>query len=133
MKQEEFQAYVTEILTQVQRNLEVKGKEYARTGDRLSNFKKAAQLENTAPEVALYGMQAKHLVSISDLITDIRLGSTYAPDITWLEKLGDEITYSILLYAMIRGRYLREKEKEKEALENYCASAKKHKKESEKS
>lgn len=124
MIQEDFKRYADEILARVSLNLQCKGKEYAATNDRLSNFKKAAQLENTAPEVALYGMQAKHLISISDMIADIRDTATYAPDDIWLEKLGDEITYSILLYAMLRGRYLREKEKEKEALKEFCASAK---------
>lgn len=124
MTNEEFKRYADEILARVSLNLQSKGKEYAEQHDRLSNFRKAAQLENTTPEVALYGMQVKHLVSISDLITDIRDHSTYAPDPVWLEKLGDEITYSILLYAMLRGRYLRNREKEKEALKEYCASAK---------
>lgn len=76
-----------------------KADEYAR-GDRLSNFKKAAQLMNCTPEKALFGFVAKHIVALSDFVNDLDSGVNQTPE-RWTEKTGDIINYMILLEALI--------------------------------
>lgn len=78
-----------------------KNKEYARGGDKLSNFKKAAALQSCEPSSALYGMLAKHLVSIADLINDREKGKEI-PTVLWEEKIGDALNYLFLLDAVVK-------------------------------
>ena len=79
-------------------NLQVKGRQYARSGqvDRLGQFDKAASLQGCNPGQACYGMMAKHLTTLSDYVNDpagVSLGQ-------WEEKIGDSITYLLLLMAI---------------------------------
>lgn len=72
MKTEEFNEiveYVKEKL--ITKTLIRKGKEYARGGDRLSNFKRIAAALGCTPEAALVGTWMKHIVSILDMVNDI--------------------------------------------------------------
>lgn len=72
-----------------------KAKEYA-IGDRLYNFKRAAEISRTTPAKALAGMWMKHVVSVIDLIE----GSTEPTAERINEKIGDAINYLILLEAI---------------------------------
>lgn len=45
-----------------------KNYEYSRGGDKLYNFKRAAEIGRTTPERALWGMTVKHWVSLIDQI-----------------------------------------------------------------
>ena len=72
-----------------------KAKEYA-IGDRLYNFKRAAEIQRTTPAKALAGMWMKHVVSVIDLIE----GSTEPTEERVNEKIGDAINYMILLEAV---------------------------------
>lgn len=76
-----------------------KGEEYApdKTVDRLAHFKKAAVIIEGTSKEALLGMLAKHLVSLSDMITD---GKQY-PVERWDEKISDSINYLLLLRALV--------------------------------
>ena len=67
-------------------------------GDRLYNFKRAAEISQTTPQKALIGMFLKHLVSVFDL-ADGKLESTPA---MVNEKVGDAINYLILLEAILK-------------------------------
>ena len=78
--------------------------EYARGGDKLSNFKKAAGQQGCSPEQALQGMMTKHQVSIVDLIQDIDRGQHHSMHI-WEEKIGDALNYLLLLRALLEERY----------------------------
>lgn len=107
MNQQRFEDVVGDRIGLIESGLEAKGLEYGR-GDRLSNFKTAADLAKTTPEMALRGMMAKHVVSIWDMIDDIEQGlikmdaqafKQYAT-----EKIGDNIAYLILLEALIDER-----------------------------
>jgi hypothetical protein len=80
--------------------LKSKNAEYARGGDKLSNFKKAAALQGCCPEKALQGMMAKHQVSISDMINDLNDG-IYTPMEVWDEKINDALNYLFLLDALL--------------------------------
>ena len=75
-----------------------KGREYAeQEQDRLSAFKKAAALQGENQKAALFGMLAKHLVSLSDMCTS---NKHYHLD-KWNEKITDAINYLILLKAVV--------------------------------
>jgi hypothetical protein len=102
MTGEVFNELVERRIEDIKHTLTRKGREYAR-GDRLSNFKKAARLENTIPEKALRGMLSKHLISVYDMIDDLN-NSIESPMETWKEKIGDSINYLILLEALLYER-----------------------------
>jgi hypothetical protein len=102
MTGEVFNELVERRIEDIKHTLTRKGREYAR-GDRLSNFKKAARLENTIPEKALRGMLSKHLISIYDCIDDL-CNHLETPEAVWKEKIGDSINYLILLEALLYER-----------------------------
>ena len=70
------------------------------TGDRLSNFKHAAHLQNLCLPAALGGMMCKHTVSVYDMIDRYQDGETFS-DEKWDEKIGDSLNYLILLKAVL--------------------------------
>jgi hypothetical protein len=104
MKQEQFLEIVRKRMDKSLQVLIIKAKEYARDGDRLSNFKKAAALQSITPEEALFAMLAKHLVSLSELTDDLRIGKDW-PHGVWEEKITDSINYLYLLEALVKERY----------------------------
>lgn len=65
--------------------------------DRLVYFKKAAVLTNSTPKAALFGMLAKHIVSISDMCTSNQKYTIAR----WEEKITDNINYLLILKALI--------------------------------
>ena len=75
-----------------------KSKEYSTKTDKLHNFQLAAGLQGCSEKEALYGMWAKHLVSLSDMC---RSDSTYDLAL-WEEKITDTINYALLLYGLVR-------------------------------
>jgi len=100
MNAQEFEDIIlTNRLFLTEKVLGSKADEYAR-GDRLSNFKKAAQLMNCTPEKALFGFVAKHIVALSDFVNDLDSGVNQTPE-KWVEKIGDIINYMILLEALV--------------------------------
>lgn len=106
MQAKDFNAVVDSRIGFIRSILTQKGKEYATEFDRLHNFKVAARFNGRTPELALWGMMVKHLVSIYDLIDGIDAErGTYRPDAAmWHEKLGDAINYLILLEGLITER-----------------------------
>jgi hypothetical protein len=103
MKTPDFINLVEDRIDKIRETLARKGKEYAR-GDRLSNFKRAAEKLRCSPERALIGIAVKHEVSILDMVDDIEAGCSNAPLELWEEKIGDYINYAILLEGLIRDR-----------------------------
>jgi hypothetical protein len=89
-------------LFETERVLGAKADEYAR-GDRLSNFKKAADLLGCTPERALLGFAMKHIVALADFVADLEAGKNQ-PMSRWTEKTGDIINYMILLEALLVDR-----------------------------
>lgn len=96
MNSETFERVVDEQIQECRDILVEKAKEYA-TGDRLHNFKRAAELQGTSPEEALAGMMAKHTISIYDLCTG---ATSKDDDEVWNEKITDSINYLLLLKAL---------------------------------
>lgn len=97
MTQDEFEKIFAELTGLSKTVLVDKAKEYAADGDRMHNFKIAATLTDGTPEQALWGMLAKHIVSVRDMVLT---GDPY-PQAVWDEKIGDAVNYFILLRALI--------------------------------
>ncbi len=99
MNIEQFTQILDQCLAETKETLGAKGLEYART-DRLSNFKQIAHLNGVTNEKALMLLVSKHIVALSDFVSDIDNGQVR--DIAqWSEKIGDIRAYMILLKAMI--------------------------------
>ena len=92
---------ITEVLLK-------KGAEYSRGNDRLSNFKRMAEIQGCTPEKALIGAWSKHLASILDMVDDldgpVQSKTSKSHLAQWDEKIGDAINYLILLRALIEER-----------------------------
>ena len=98
METEQFETILEERLVKIETVLGNKAREYAQDDNRLHNFKVAAQMLNVTPAQALWGMAAKHLVSVSDLVN----GKLKATPAMVDEKIGDLCNYLILLEAVLR-------------------------------
>lgn len=103
MKSDAFNKVVAEQFLACENYLKNKGREYTPNacndggGDRLAHFKKAAVITGGTPKAALFGMLAKHMVSLSDMCTD---GASY-PIERWSEKITDSINYLLILRALV--------------------------------
>jgi hypothetical protein len=97
MNSHDFDIILSERIIAIKKTLGSKAKEYA-IGDRLYNFKRAAEILRTTPQKALVGMFVKHLVSVMDLIE----GSIEPTEYMVNEKIGDAINYLILLEAIFK-------------------------------
>lgn len=95
MNTTQFNEILDARLTAIKSTLGNKAKEYA-IGDRLYNFKRAAEIARVTPQRALLGMIMKHIVSVIDLVE----GSVPNKRATIDEKIGDTINYLILLEAI---------------------------------
>ena len=101
MTYKEFDGWIMEQGGKCLGTLVLKGEDYAGQ-DRLDHFKKAAALTDATPEEALWGMAAKHVVSVAKLCRTGRKPQTPEEFAVWDEKIGDTINYMLILSAMIR-------------------------------
>lgn len=97
MNAADFDKIVNETCDSIRKVLSSKAKEYAK-GDRLYNFKRAAEINHTTPELALAGMLVKHWVSVLDLVE----GTLENTEAMVNEKVGDTINYLVLLKAILQ-------------------------------
>jgi len=116
MDNESFDVYVEKRIEMIRKVLKSKGAEYSTDGDRLSNFKRTAQMKNETPEKALQGMWAKQLTSVFDIVDRVekenrKMGLWFRLNPrNWLtkklleEKIGDAINYLIILEVMLKER-----------------------------
>jgi hypothetical protein len=121
MNSKTFNEILIKTLTASERTLGVKASEYATSGDRFHNFKRAAARLGCTPEQALIGMEAKHDTSVLDIVSAT---SNIADDPSTNgahkvltsaqraaikaridEKIGDSINYRILLKGLLYERY----------------------------
>lgn len=98
MNAEDFNVILDEQLQKARDTLGTKAGEYAADNDRLHNFKVAAELQGITPRAALAGMRAKHTVSVYDILHAEELAS---PEMVQ-EKLGDDLNYILLAFAVIQ-------------------------------
>lgn len=81
-----------------------KSAEYARNNDKLYNFRRAAEISGKTPLECLRGMKLKHDVSVDDMLNDERNGKEH-PQALWMEKLSDQINYTLLAWALLHEKY----------------------------
>lgn len=118
MKSEDFDKIVEQCTKIIIDSLKSKGEEYAQDNeDRLANFKRAADIEQTIPEKALIDYWVKHVVSILDIVdrlerenkkTNERPFSLTPEFITKElidEKIKDLVNYPIILKTILYERY----------------------------
>lgn len=103
MTQKDFDKLFDRVTGTCREILCSKNKEYARGGDKLSNFKKAAGAQGCTPEMALRGMWMKHIISVSDYIDDLEKGIEHS-EAAWDEKVIDSLNYLFLLKALLKER-----------------------------
>lgn len=103
MTNAEFNFLLERRIRQIKETLNRKGKEYAATDDRLSNFKRQALLKGDNPAEALLGNLSKHLVSVIAMI-DFYGADGCSTEKEADEKIGDSINYLILLEAIFKER-----------------------------
>ncbi len=99
MTSDKFNKIVEEQMDRCKSVLLRKKEEYnvGAEDDRLSHFKKVANLIGEPQNYAVFTMMAKHLVSISDMcVTE----DTYDMD-RWNEKITDAINYLCILRASV--------------------------------
>jgi hypothetical protein len=98
MKAEEFNGLVLKRQDVCRKTLIKKAEEYAPEGSsRFSNFEQAAAMMQTTPEAALWGMMAKHIISLQDLATGLKTFN----EATMEEKITDTINYCHLLEGIL--------------------------------
>ena len=102
MQSSQFNELLERKLADSRTVLAGKADEYSHGGDRLSNFKRAAELAGCTPEKALIGFVTKHIVALYDFVDAL-------PDRCmtleqWAEKTGDIRNYMILLDGLIEER-----------------------------
>lgn len=88
---------------QVDNLLNTKGEEYSTETNRFENFLDGAASENLPPERVLWFMMLKHWLSLKKFVREIS-GTKRRDGSVWDEKIGDMITYLIILRTMIRKR-----------------------------
>ena len=99
MTKDTFNIVINDQLNLCTNVLIEKARQYA-TGDRLHNFKVAAEIQKITPVSALAGMMAKHTVSIYDMCSDTEQNIQHTMDL-WEEKITDHINYLLLLKALL--------------------------------
>ena len=100
MNSQDFQDWIKKTVDGAMETLFAKADGYTDPeGDRLRNFKVAAELQHTTPIKALAGMMAKHTVSVYDLID--KSDTQWINWQVWDEKIGDSINYLLLLSALV--------------------------------
>jgi hypothetical protein len=94
----DFNKVVEDLTNQIKNTLIRKQAEYNLDDDRLSVFKRAANIQQQTPAQALLGMMTKHVVSIYDYVEqDKKFTEELAR-----EKICDNLNYLILLYAVLQ-------------------------------
>ena len=94
-----YEIAIEDLLTHCKKTLISKHQEYA-TEDDFHNFCSPAILQDITPPQALMGMMAKHTISVYDAVNDDAQGIEISIDY-WREKIGDNINYLLILWAMI--------------------------------
>jgi len=100
MEVAQFNAIVEDQILDIRKRSGSKNKEYARGGDKLYNFKRAAEVLRSSVERAHWGMFMKHLISTQDIVEDVE-DDKYSTMALIEEKIGDAIVYLILLKAIL--------------------------------
>lgn len=96
-----FASYIDDMLIHCKGVLFKKNKGYNTDADPTGNFKRAAALQGISDKQALIGMMDKHVVSVHDMVCRDANGEKFSESL-WKEKIGDNINYLLILYAMTK-------------------------------
>lgn len=96
-----FESAINDMLMYCKGLLFEKNKGYNTDADPTGNFKRAAALQGISDKQALIGMMDKHVVSIHDMVNKTAKGEKFTDEV-WKEKIGDNINYLLILYAMTK-------------------------------
>lgn len=112
MNSEEFKTIVEGCIANINGVLQKKSREYSSKDDKLHNFEQAKKIMRcNTKEYALWGMFAKHLVSITDMVEKYEKYGILPDENIVEEKIGDSINYHILLKACFLGDIYNKKDK----------------------
>lgn len=109
MNQIDFEIVFNQTVEEIRKLLVVKGGEYAGDTDRLSNFKRGAELVGVTPLQCLFIYLSKHYDAISTYVRDDAEEVKRPRSEAITGRLDDMINYCILAKALIA-----EKEKQNE-------------------
>ncbi|KKN53844.1 hypothetical protein LCGC14_0598030 [marine sediment metagenome] len=84
-----------------------KSADYSADGDKLFNFKLAAELDGISPIEALRGMWLKHRTSLRQGLDELVDEKSCRSEKWWIEKLTDDRNYSMLLQALLMEKYFK--------------------------
>ncbi len=98
MNNNKFEALINKLFSYCSDLLSRKNREYTYEDDRLSNFKRQAQLLQTKPTQIVLNLVAKQIISLYDIIQN-QEEEKYS--LVLNEKIPDIINYMFLLYANI--------------------------------
>ena len=102
MQQQEFEGVFAETMQSIKQLLVVKGGEYAGSEDRLSNFKRGAQLTGATPLQVAFIYASKHYDAIATYVRDEASGTERPRSESIEGRLDDLINYMILTKAIIK-------------------------------
>jgi len=106
MNSKDLTKLVNRRLKMAKETLILKNAVYARTSDRLSNFKTGASFLNITPEKTLFSYLTKHLSALHEFV--LRLDDNNLTELAeWQEKISDSINYLIFLEALVTERTFR--------------------------
>lgn len=113
MTDKEWDRHLLDFHDRMRQVGEAKGREYARSADRLANFKRLAEEHSVNPETVAHILLTKHLDSISYFVASLeRLGTLQAANATVSElimgRFVDAANYLVLLAALLVERGERE-------------------------
>jgi hypothetical protein len=101
--EQKFEEVVKDTLSNIEKLLLEKGREYRRNGDPYHNFNEGSSITGEIPEKVLDGFLLKHEISIKDMTNDLAKG--IIPETgRVIEKFDDNIVYLIIKKAMILQR-----------------------------
>lgn len=103
-EQEYIDMMMDDIFSRVVDNLHKKGAEYNKEENRLGNFLDVAAMDGITPEQALWDGLKKHIVALRKFIGEV--GAVERPLSHWDDKVGNIVTYMVLLRSIISKRAL---------------------------
>ena len=98
-----FEKVVKATLSNIEKLLIEKGREYRRNNDPYHNFNEGSNISGEIPEKILDGFLLKHEISIRDMTNDLVKGIMPESGRV-IEKFDDNIVYLIIKKAMILQR-----------------------------
>lgn len=104
MNSTQFESLLAQTFNSMQNLSNTKGKEYAGTDDRLSNFKRLGQALSLLPEKVLMVYLTKHLDSITTYINELEKPIKIELSEPIEGRIDDAILYLALLKGLIQER-----------------------------